>query len=142
MKSKEERYKDNEKYLLDFKNDLFEKGLSENAIDEHLENADIYINNFSVGRLNLGMGQGDDVGCIYLFYTFLMENGADSTDIKMFTASLKRFYDSMLKHGSISKEEYDEIMSNLELNRERCITEYLDSVGEQLPYLNKDYKGE
>lgn len=138
MKSKEKRYEENKIYLSNFKDDLIEKGVSEDALKEYLENVEIYINNFSVGKLNLGMCQGDDVGCIFLFYSFLMENDADGTDIKIFTASLKRFYESMFKHGSITEEEYNEIKKNIELNRERCLSEYLDSIGGHLPFLNKD----
>lgn len=138
MKSKEKRYEENRNYLSNFRNDLIEKGVSDDAIEEYVENAEIYIDNFSVGRLNLGMCQGDDVGCIFLFYNFLMENDADGTDIKIFTASLKRFYDSMYKHESINEEEYLEIKRNIELNRERCLSEYLDSIGQQLPFLNKE----
>ena len=77
-----------------FEKDLTAQGLSERTTRRHMFNADIYINDFLLGT------------------------------IRTAAASIKKFYQCMLEHGKIEKEDYDhlcwEINDEMELWQEEC----------------------
>ena len=100
--------------LLDlFKADLEAKGLSDKTIRRHIENMDLYINDFllreDAEHMNSGLRRLDS------FFYFFIHKCMWSTpgNVKTTAASIKKFYKCMMEHGKIEKDEYSDFCEEL-----------------------------
>lgn len=115
----EENTKRNEKYIKEFEKWLNEKGLVNKTIKKHLNNTDLYINDYLNYYDIIKAEEG-----IYEVYSFL--NGwfiekclwASKSSLKEMTASIKKFYQYMSENNYVSTKDYkimcDIIKENME----------------------------
>lgn len=115
----------NHEYLLLFQEDLENAGLKQKNIYNHLSNADLSINDFSGNRMNVTMEEGVTTLGDFLGDYFIRKcMWSSPSTVKTTTASLKKFYKSMAKHGKIKKKDYDyvcrDIKESMEYWQESC----------------------
>lgn len=85
--------KKNEKYLKAFENWLVDKNLSEKTIRNHVENADLYINNYLTYYDANKMEEGTSMVYSFLDDWFIRKCLWSSVaSIKSTAASIKKFY--------------------------------------------------
>lgn len=89
-----------------FKSELEKKGLSPKTIKAHVDNVDLYINDFLLREDAVHMESG--LGHLDTFFYFFVHKCMWSTpaNVKTTAASLKKFYKCMLENGKIDKEDY------------------------------------
>ena len=89
-----------------FKSELEEKGLSPKTIRAHVDNVDLYINDFLLREDAEPMESG--LGRLDTFFYFFIHKCMWSTpgNVKTTAASLKKFYKCMMEHEKIDKEDY------------------------------------
>ena len=103
--------KENGKFLEMFHEDMVLEGLAEKTINKHYSNVDFYINTFLLREDAYSMHQGcgnniDD----FLGYFFIRKCGWSTRGtIKTMASSLKKFYKSMMVHGYVEAEDYNEL---------------------------------
>ena len=109
-KKVEENQKRNEKYIKEFEKWLNEKGLVKKTIRKHLNNVDLYINNYlnyyDITKVEDGMS------CIYSFLDgWFIEKclWSSKNSLKETGASIKKFYQYMSENNYVSSEEYKEM---------------------------------
>ena len=111
--------KENEVYLEWFKQDLEEKGLKPKTIRNHLENMDLYLNEYLQYEDANSMEKGIDMTSDFLGYWFIRKCLWSSPDtVRSCSASIKKFYKSMLARGKISQEDYDMLVFTIKDNLE------------------------
>ena len=108
-----------------FEKDLTAQGLSERTTRRHMFNADIYINDFLLHYDIYLMEDGVHMLGGYLGDFFIRKDLSSTPGtIRTAAASIKKFYQCMLEHGKIKKEDYDrlcwEIHDEMELWQEEC----------------------
>jgi len=123
----EENRKRNEKYIKEFENWLKEKCLVDKTIRKHLNNVDLYINDYlnyyEITKVEAGIGK---------VYSFL--NGwfiekclwASKNALKETAASLKKFYQYMSENNYVSLENYNEMCFLIKENMD----EFLETLEE------------
>lgn len=96
----------NTKLLNGFKKWLKKDGVTDETIEEHIFNVDLYINEFLLYEDAVEAEDGTlDIG-MYLGYWFIKKTmWASSTQIKKNVASLKKFYNFLHKENFITTEE-------------------------------------
>lgn len=124
-KKVEENRKRNEKYIKEFENWLKEKGLVDKTIRKHLNNVDLYINDYlnyyEITKVEDGI---DDV------YSFLsgwfIEKclWASKNSLKETAASIKKFYQYMSENNYVRVEDYNEMSYFIKDNMD----EFLEQV--------------
>lgn len=128
-------HKKNDEYLTIFKQDLVAANLKEKTINNHLENVSFYLNYYLLGVEDLEMQAGyDDVIDSFFGHFFIPKaTWATPATIKATATSIRKFYKSMLDHGYVEKEHYDElhsiIKSDLSIWQTEC-KEYNESLDE------------
>ncbi len=109
--------KENEKYLA-----LFEKSmskLSEKTVRNHLQNVDLFINDFLINYEGVEPREG-----ITKIHTFISEffirkcMWSTPTSVKTTVTSLKKFYKFLKDNGQIEKSEYDSLCEEIKANQE------------------------
>lgn len=97
---------DNAGLIQIFKSDLEAKGLSPKTINAHVDNVDLYINDFLLREDAEPMESG--LGRLDTFFYFFIHKCMWSTpgNVKTTAASLKKFYKCMMEHEKIDKEDY------------------------------------
>ena len=109
----EEVRTENAELLLIFESELKAKGLSVKTIRSHMDNVDLYINDFllreDAEHMDSGLRRLDS------FFYFFIHKCMWSTPgtVKTTAASIKKFYKCMLEHGKIEKEDYQEFCEEL-----------------------------
>ena len=126
----------NEVFLDEFKKDLETAGLVKKTIERHINNIDLYINTYLLREEPLEMMEGtssvklDD----FISYFFIRKClWSTPAAIKTTTASIKKFYNSMLKRGRIEQADYNELTSTIKEMSEEWIEicrQYNDPDGE------------
>lgn len=106
-------HQQNSSYLHLFESDLH--GLAPKTIKRHLQNMDFFLNTYLVFdethplTMEEGVTAIDDFLCYFLeFKTFF----TDSTK-RSVVASLRKFYKSMVTHGKITPEQYEDVAESL-----------------------------
>ena len=96
-----------------FKAEMEEKGLSRKTVRTHVDNVDLYINDFLLREDAEPMESGLDR--LDSFFYFFIHKCMWSTpgNVKTTAASLKKFYKCMMEHGRIEKDDYRQFCSNL-----------------------------
>ena len=125
-KKVEENRKRNEKYINEFEKWLKEKGLVDKTIRKHLNNVDLYINDYlnyyEITKVEDGI---DDV------YSFLsgwfIEKclWASKNSLKETAVSIKKFYQYMSENNYVRVEDYNEMSYFIKDNMD----EFLEQVG-------------
>ncbi len=127
-KKSEEIRKENERYLELFKQDMEERRLSENTIRRHLQNAELYINDYLLYEDAYPMEDGLDKADMFFGDWYIRKCVATPGNMKSTAASIKKFYKSMLEHGFIEEKEYRFLNSNIKERMndwiEECIRYY------------------
>ena len=118
----------NHEYLLLFQEDLENAGLKQKNIYNHLSNADLSINDFSGNGMNVTMEEGVTTLGDFLGDYFIRKcMWSSPSTVKTTTASLKKFYKSMAKHGKIEKKGYDYVCRDIKESMaywQECCAEY------------------
>ena len=102
----EEIRSENANLIQSFKSELEEKGLSPKTIKVHVDNVDLYINDFLLREDAEPMESG--LGRLDTFFYFFIHKCMWSTpgNVKTTAASLKKFYKCMMELKKIDKEDY------------------------------------
>lgn len=109
--------KENEEYLNLFESDLISSGLSDKTVIRHLRNVDFYINTFLLREEPRHMERGAFLLDFFLGDFFIRKcMWSTPGSIKTNAASIKKFYKSMLDHGKIQKNSYDELCREIKDN--------------------------
>lgn len=108
----------NDNYLSIFEQDLKEANLKQKTINNHLGNVSFYINDYLLRMGPLEMKAGCDNEIDSFLGDFFIRKAMWSTPatIKSTAASIKKFYKSMLGHGYVEKESYDELCVDIREN--------------------------
>ena len=122
--------KRNKKFLEEFEKELNNKGLSEKTIKNHINNIDLYINDYLNYYEFTNMEEGCHMIDGFLGDWFIRKcMWSTAYSIKTTAASIKKFYQHMSELNYISKEDYkflcDEIKDNMEFWIEE-VNEYND----------------
>lgn len=115
----EENIKRNKKYIKEFEKWLNNKGLVKKTIRKHLNNVDLYINDYlnyyDITKVEDGINEIDTFFSDWFIRKCMWSS---KTSIKETAASIKKFYQCMSEHNYINKEDYkilcEEIKDNME----------------------------
>lgn len=122
---KQQREK-NEEYLVLFREDLVQLGLTAKTIRDHINNVNFYINTYLLREEPLAIQEGCGPRIDDFLGSFFIRRCMWSTPstIKTTAASIKKFYKSMNDHGYISKADYkglcDIIKENMPIWQDDC----------------------
>ena len=104
---------ENAELLMLFRTELETRGLSQKTIRNHIDNVDLYINDFllreDAEHMDIGLCRLDT------FFYFFIHKCMWSTpgNVKTTAASIKKFYKCMMEHGRVEKEEYQDFCKEL-----------------------------
>lgn len=103
----------NSSYLHLFESDL--AGLAPKTIKRHLQNVDFFLNTYLVFDESNPLTMEEGVTAIDDFLGYFLEFKAFFTDSskRSFVTSLRKFYKSMLAHGKITPEQYEDVTESL-----------------------------
>lgn len=108
-------------FLNEFREDLEEAGLKDQTVRRHCNNVDFYINTYLIREQPLEMLEGTSSYRIddFLGFFFIRKcMWSRPSSIKSSAASIKKFYQSMMKRGRIQRDNYEEITSAIKEMRE------------------------
>ena len=116
--------KDNEKHLKTFEDELKAKGLSAKTIKNHIENVDLYINEYML-REDAQLLEDGLCGLDSFFYFYIHKcMWSTPSSVKGMAASLKKFYKSMADKGLVDKDNFDifaaDIKESVPIWQEEC----------------------
>lgn len=121
----EQNRKRNEKFMKEFEEWLNEQGLVNKTVRKHINNADLYINDYlnyyDVTKME------DGVFSVHSFLDgWFIEKclWSSRNSLKETASSIKKFYQCMSEKGYVSKEDYKEMCSFIKENME----EFLEQV--------------
>lgn len=130
----EENRKRNEKYIKKFEEWLNEKGLVVKTIRKHLNNVDLYINDYlnyyDVIKVEEGMEE------IYSFFDgWFIEKclWASRSSLKEIASSIKKFYQYMSENNYVSVENYKDMCIFIKENMDEFL-EQLDAFDNEIYY--------
>ena len=130
----EEKRKRNEKYIKKFEEWLNEKGLVVKTIRKHLNNVDLYINDYlnyyDVIKVEEGMEE------IYSFFDgWFIEKclWASRSSLKEIASSIKKFYQYMSENNYVSVENYKDMCIFIKENMNEFL-EQLDAFDNEIYY--------
>lgn len=105
----EKERKRNDDLIEIFSKDLEAAGLSEKTMENHLSNADLFLNVYALEREGYTFEKSMlAVGMFFSWFYIRKCLWSTPANLKTTVASIKKFYKSMLAHGFISKEDYDD----------------------------------
>lgn len=112
----------NKKILDDFENWLKSSGLSDKTIKKHIDNVDLYINDY----LNYYDIKAAEEGylCIndYLGDWFIRKvSWSSEYSLKQNIASLKKFYSYLKERGMIEDSDYDYMIDTIKLQKAKWL---------------------
>jgi len=97
-----------------FKKYLINQNLSKNTIQKHIGNVDLYINEYLLYYDAVSMKNG--VNDTFGFVSFYIKKCSSApSSLKTALASLKKFYQCMLKYGKIKEEDYKELVQTIKV---------------------------
>lgn len=130
----EEKVKRNKKFLEEFKSWLKNKGLAEKTINSHVDNAELYIDDYLVYYEGATAEEG--VGLVFMFLNdwFIRKcMWSSASSIKSTASSIKKFYQFMCENGYVEKSDYNKLCNEIKENMDT----FIDSLNE---YENEDYE--
>jgi len=105
---------ENEALLGDFESWILSQGLSRATVKKHCENVDFYINEFLLYESPKHASEGVDEVGMFLGYWFIRKAmWASESSIKSNAASLKKFYDFMMKRGEVEPEAVKDLKERI-----------------------------
>lgn len=125
----------NRELLSAFERSLKAKDLSDKTIQRHIFNADLYMNDFLLYRLDQPVASGKE--SLDEFFYFYIHKCMWSTpvNVKTTAASIKKFYEFLAEQGIVDKAEYaeiaDEIKESVPLWQTSC-RDYNDELEEDI----------
>ena len=129
----EENEKRNELFINKFESWLIDKGLVKKTIKKHLNNIELFLNNYLVYSDISTMEEGVDDIDMFLGDWFIRKcMWSSKNSIKETASSIKKFYQCMSEYEYISKEDYKSVCETLKDNME----DYLESMDD---YDNGNY---
>ena len=126
----------NTKYIEEFVDELSKKGFVDKTIKRHYENVDFYLNTYLLREDALTMENGckDEYLSDFFGYFFIRKCMWITQDtVKSIIASLKKFYRFMYESNRLSKEDYEEFMDTIRVDKEYwidCCSKYNDGISE------------
>lgn len=130
----EENKKRNEKYLKEFEEWLKGKNLAKKTIRKHLNNIDLYINDYlnyyEITKMEKGVTEA------YVFFNdwFIRKClWSSENSLKETASSIKKFYKCMCELGYISNEDYEFLNTSISNNMDEFYTSLIEI---------NDYEGE
>lgn len=126
----------NTKYIEEFVDELSKKGFVDKTIKRHYENVDFYLNTYLLREDALTMENGckDEYLSDFFGYFFIRKCMWSTPDtVKSTMASLKKFYRFMYESNRLSKEDYEEFMDTIRVDKEYwidCCSKYNDGISE------------
>lgn len=126
----------NAKYIEEFVDELSKKGFVDKTIKRHYENVDFYLNTYLLREDALTMENGckDEYLSDFFGYFFIRKCMWSTPDtVKSTMASLKKFYRFMYESNRLSKEDYEEFMDTIRVDKEYwidCCSKYNDGISE------------
>ncbi len=126
-KKVEKNRKRNEKYIKEFENWLKEKGLVDKTIRKHLNNIDLYINDY-LNYYEITKVE-DGIDNVYSFLSgWFIEKclWASKNSLKETATSIKKFYQYMSENNYVSVEDYNEMCYFIKDNMD----EFLETLEE------------
>ena len=134
-KKLEENRKRNEKFIKEFETWLNQKGLVKKTIKKHLNNIDLYINDYLNYYEITKMEKGVSKAYMFLNDWFIRKClYATKTSISENAASIKKFYKCMCELGYISNEDYEFLDASIRDNMDKfyaSLIEFDDYDGEE-----------
>ena len=125
-KKVEENRKRNEKFIKEFKDWLEEKDLVKKTINKHINNIELYLNEYLNYYDITSMEEGINEVYSYLSGWFIEKClFASKTTIKENASSIKKFYNCMSELGYVSKDDYKDLCEKLKDSMDE-ILEYLE----------------
>lgn len=116
-KKVEENRKRNEKYIKEFEKWLNEKGLVKKTIRKHLNNVDLYINDYlnyyDITKVEDGMGSVHSFLDGWFIEKCLW---ASKNSLKETASSIKKFYQYMSENNYVSVADYKDMCSFIKEN--------------------------
>lgn len=106
-------HQQNSLYLQLLESDL--AGLAPRTIKRHLQNVDFFLNTYLLFDEALPLTMEEGVNAIDDFLGYFLEEKtyfAESTK-RSVVASMRKFYKSMVAHGKITPEQYEDIVESL-----------------------------
>lgn len=126
-KDVKENEKRNKKFLEIFEQWLKKKGLGTKTINNHLANADLYINNFLIYYEAVKMEDGWHEINSFLGDWFIRKcMWSTEYSVKTTATSIKKFYQCMCESNFIKKEDYEELSTIIKQNMDIWIQEVND----------------
>ncbi len=115
---------ENHGYMMMFQKDLAASNLTSQTINHHLENADLFLNEYLWGWEEEHMEDGiARIDSFFMDYFIDQWPWASQTSIRQTAASIKKFYRSMLNHGKVSEDEYQLVGKTIQCRKEKWVEE-------------------
>jgi hypothetical protein len=115
---------ENHEYITLFRNDLTASNLSLRTIDHHLENIDLFLNEYLWGWEEAHMAEGTArIDAFFMGFYIDQWFWASPTSVRQTAASIKKFYRSMLNHRKISEKEYQQVEKTIQNRKEEWVKE-------------------
>ena len=111
--------KENDECLKLFKMDLENAKLAEKTISKHMDNVEMFLNEYLLSEDPDPMQKGARMlhkyfGGYYIYEYLFATPGT----VKTTAASIKKFYKSMLDHEKITKDDFDYLVLDIKQNME------------------------
>ncbi len=104
--------KENNAYLKIFKNSM--QKLKKSTIEQHLDNMDLYLNQFLLYRNGLSFREGpQEIDSFMRNFYITRCMWSTPSNIKTTAASIKKFYKLMADRGEIEKQVYQELVNTI-----------------------------
>ncbi len=117
---------DNNKYLDTFEEDLKAAGTDEAAVEKHVSNARLYINDYLFYYDPLTMKDGCHELTGFLGNYFIKSvKWASVDELKIYCTSLQEFYQCMLNHGYIEESDYQNVVDTIENEKDYWISKMI-----------------
>ena len=119
--------RENDRCLSVFEADLKEKGLSDKTVQEHLLNAELFLNQYLLNYEETDLEDGTAFIDNFFIHFYIRKcMWASQSDLKRVCASLKKFYQCMLRHDWIDEEEYEDVLDQIRLGKDVWLEELAD----------------
>ena len=128
----DENRKRNEKYINEFENWLIEKGFVEKTIIKHVNNVDLYINEY-LNYYDIIKAE-DGINFIYSFLGgwFIEKcSWSSKTSLQEIATSIKKFYQYMSENNYVKVDDYKAMCNFIKENMDKFLRE-LDEYYEEI----------
>ncbi len=110
--------KQNKSYLDLFEKDMIKARLAYSTIEKHMRNLQLFLDDFLLQEEPLTMVDG--LYHLDRFFDFFARKCTWSSPgtVKTTAASIKKFYKSMLDHGHVNADQYEELCTEIKERKE------------------------